>query len=429
MNQLNCNTLFSGIGGSDCGLGMAGFTPQLAFELDPDLAALGQHNTNARYVVGDICDVDFTQFVGCDVLAASPVCKEFSIAKSGGVESDIDIATARATVRALEAWRPRGFILENVWGYRNSVSFLLICEALNRLGYRFGFWHLCAADFGVAQTRRRLILIATKSQGGRLMPPPPTHSREVATSLFGGLERWIGWYEAIADLVDDLPETEFAPWQLERLGAIPEFSFLLGDQQGQKRDCAAPAFTICAKESCFAPAPVRAFVVEGSAAGLDNKFNLPVREADEPIFTMRARQNNPRAFVACGMTNDRGESMTVRVDGEHRFTVNAQTRERQPARAFLVNGDNPRSGTGQAITIRDETEPSFTVTAASGAIRHRAAREGRVVALNTRCLARLQSFPDSFELSGNRKLDTTGIGNAVPPLMMKAIAEHLKNLL
>jgi DNA (cytosine-5)-methyltransferase 1 len=28
---------------------------------------------------------------------------------------------------------------------------------------------------------------------------------------------WVGWYEAIEDLIDTLPDSEFAPWQLERL--------------------------------------------------------------------------------------------------------------------------------------------------------------------------------------------------------------------
>jgi DNA (cytosine-5)-methyltransferase 1 len=48
-----------------------------------------------------------------------------------------------------------------------------------------------------------------------------------------------------------------------------------------------------------------------------------------------------------------------------------------------------------------------------------------VVAITPRCLARFQSFPDWYELPAKRTLAATGIGNAVPPLLMQRIAEGL----
>ena len=50
---------------------------------------------------------------------------------------------------------------------------------------------------------------------------------------------------------------------------------------------------------------------------------------------------------------------------------------------------------------------------------------GRVVAMTPRCLARFQSFPDSYELPESKTLAAKGIGNAVAPLMYQRILEGL----
>jgi DNA (cytosine-5)-methyltransferase 1 len=50
-------------------------------------------------------------------------------------------------------------------------------------------------------------------------------------------------------------------------------------------------------------------------------------------------------------------------------------------------------------------------------------------AISVREAARLQSFPDSFEFSGSRTDQYVQIGNAVPPLLGKAIGDHLRYLI
>jgi len=69
-------------------------------------------------------------------------------------------------------------------------------------------------------------------------------------------------------------------------------------------------------------------------------------------------------------------------------------------------------------------EPVFTMRASQNNPRA-AIEHGRVVAMTPRCLARFQSFPDSYELSGNKSLDAKGIGNAVPPLLYQKIITGL----
>jgi DNA (cytosine-5)-methyltransferase 1 len=77
-------------------------------------------------------------------------------------------------------------------------------------------------------------------------------------------------------------------------------------------------------------------------------------------------------------------------------------------------------------TIRFAHQPMFTIKAMSGTQRPSVKQativlSGQPIEADTRCLARWQSIPDSYQFSGNLILDTMAIGNAVPPLMMQKI--------
>jgi len=84
-------------------------------------------------------------------------------------------------------------------------------------------------------------------------------------------------------------------------------------------------------------------------------------------------------------------------------------------------------------TIRMECQPMFTVKAMSGVQRPSVKQativiSGQPYEADPPCLARWQTIPDSYQLSGNLILDTMAIGNAVPPLMMqKIITSTLEN--
>lgn len=181
-------TLFSGGGGVEALLKQR-ITFVHAVEYDPAIASVYRLNHGDHIQVADVCDVDYAAWGALDYLHASPVCKEFSAAKTGGTEGDADINTALAVVRCIEQTTPRVFTLENVGAYQHSKSFKLICRALDLAGY---MWHaevLNSADFGVPQTRRRLILRAVKDAllPGLAAPDP-----------------WVGWYAATKDC--ELPE-------------------------------------------------------------------------------------------------------------------------------------------------------------------------------------------------------------------------------
>lgn len=352
-------SLFSGGGVLECGLAPH-IRPVLAVEYDAAIAEYYRRNHGDHVIAADVCSVDFAALgVGVDHLHASPVCTRASVANANGGESDLDIATAQATIRALEAFNPRAFTLENVYPYRNFAAFKLICNALTRLGYWWNIAHVNSADYGIPQTRQRLWLWARRDAMLMALPTP---------------QPWRGWYEAIADLIPDLPDTEFAPWQLARLPS-------------ELRETVMPCYNNTA----------------------DEREGFGMRLADRPSYLVTANSTlgKAKAFVVDGIANDRGESVTIRDGDEAMFTMRASAHKQLP-RAFVVHHSEMRTDQ----IHRDQHASMMTVTAQANPFR--AYGNGRVVQLSPRCLARFQGMPDTYELPEPRALACKIIGNGAP---------------
>jgi len=80
---------------------------------------------------------------------------------------------------------------------------------------------------------------------------------------------------------------------------------------------------------------------------------------------------------------------------------------------------------GKVVPAIMGDDPMSTLTAGAANQGARACIGYRIVKLDGRCLARFQSFPDWYKLPKNRSLAGTVIGNAVPPLLMKAVVESI----
>jgi len=90
---------------------------------------------------------------------------------------------------------------------------------------------------------------------------------------------------------------------------------------------------------------------------------------------------------------------------------------------------NKKNGKGFGWQILEMDKPSYTISArywkdgADALVKY---SEDRIRMLSEKECARIQSFPDDYEFLGNKRQRYTQIGNAVPPLLAKAIAIHLK---
>lgn len=94
-----------------------------------------------------------------DILMASPECTNHTCAKGAAPRSEESRATALQTVRFAEAFRPQWIVMENVVHMRPWSRYGEMKDALSDLGYSVSEFVFDAADFGVAQNRRRLFVV------------------------------------------------------------------------------------------------------------------------------------------------------------------------------------------------------------------------------------------------------------------------------
>jgi len=279
---LKIATLFSGGGGFDAGAVAAGLTPVFAIDNCPKASAAYRVNFGNHIVVGDICVQDFAE-VTADHLHASPVCKNFSTAKTGAAESEFDLGCAAAVCRAIEQIKPKTFSLENVRGYKNSDSFLMIVTTLKSLGYNPAFRVLNSADYGVPQTRKRLILLG--KLGDRPRFPETTHQKPTPQQGLFPKPEWISWHEAIADLIPNLKETDLAAWQKLRVDqdCLVAGQNRTGEGDAYLVDRSKPSFTIVGSVHKGFP---KICLIEKDGARSDR----PLREIlnDRPVPTIKA---------------------------------------------------------------------------------------------------------------------------------------------
>ena len=369
-------TLFTGGGGADIGMMAAGVDVLWGLEIDARIAAVANSNLRNHVRVGDILAADPGDFQSVDVLHASPPCPNFSNAKSGGAETRHDLRLAGRVCRFLSVLQPQVFTLENVWYYRTSRSWRMIENRLHALGYWVHVAHVNAADYGVPQTRKRMLVRAVRAGWVPSLPDPVP---------------WVNWYEAINDLIADLPETQLAPWQVSRLAEMPAVSSLFSE--GIAKD----------------------------ARG--NDYPLISRLADAPAYTVTANHNMASMKALLISSGNSSKNLTLRDLDQPAYTVTASF-DRTPARALLISGGNPRIGNNWP-TVRDGAEPAMTVTANQSKMPMRAQIDQRIVSISLRCLARWQTFPDWYELPDAAVLATRIIGNAVPPRLVEAIYRQL----
>lgn len=168
-------SLFTGAGGLDLGFEAAGCETVAAVDLDFEACKTLRHNRPEWNVFeGDIRD--YNPVVGdVDIVIGGPPCQGFSSAGKGD-PTDPRNFLWREYMRVVARVKPRAIVLENVSALthrRNGDHLSGIMESLEAQGYHFTYGVLNAADYGVPQARRRLIVIGTRDITPSL--PEPTH--------------------------------------------------------------------------------------------------------------------------------------------------------------------------------------------------------------------------------------------------------------
>jgi DNA (cytosine-5)-methyltransferase 1 len=378
--------LFCGAGGLAEGFAQAGY--KVLGGIDNSIHAIRTFEanfSNAQGVLADLRSPDLDdlerQFKGVDVVVGGPSCQGFST--SGGLSkgSGRDEADPRNRlfinyIEIVERLQPSWIVFENVPGlllYESGKVALDIVEAFAEIGYKLVPMILLAADYGVPQLRRRLVFVGNRTKQD-ISFPAATH---------GDPDLWKGYALPFA--------------HLSRIGH-------------GRSDAALPHVTF--DEAC-ADLPI---VAEGGE--IDRApYQIP------PLSDYQQRMRIGSELVC----------QHASADLSALDRVAAQTLEPgQNWRNLSMDVLPPRFAkirSYDATTILKRLrgdQPAYTITtkfneATTGAFLH--PTQARTLTL--REAARLQSFPDRFLFSGSAAQIRQQIGNAVPPLLARAVAEAI----
>ena len=214
-------SLFSGAGGLDLGFKEAGFDLVWANDFDVDAVETYKTNIGDECVLGDISDISSDDIPNCDVIIGGFPCQGFSMANTKRHVLDERNSLYLEYVRILKDKRPKAFVAENVKGILSigkGEVIKAIIEDFTNVGYRVKYKLLNAADYGVPQTRMRVIIVGIRSDlNVDFEFPEPTHSKNGAN----GLHNWVSVKEALEHLPDpdgdnahSVPNNEYSQYKM-----------------------------------------------------------------------------------------------------------------------------------------------------------------------------------------------------------------------
>ncbi len=297
-----------------------------------------------------------------DVIVGGPPCQAYSLvgrAQSSHMEKPMaEDPRNRLYIlygRMLKKYKPRMFVFENVMGIESAnggATWKNLKKYLRRVGYEIDCKEQNAKDFGVLQSRRRMIIIGWLKESGLAYP--------------------------------DFPKTEITATVSDLF-------------------CDLPALVPGKSATAYANTSASAYVAEHG-----------IRTADDVLTHHQARPNKERDIqiyeTAIRLWND----------GHKRLNYNdlpPELKTHKNTTSFtdrfkVVEGDEPCCHTVLAHLSKDGhyfIHPDIE--------QHRS--------ITVREAARIQSFPDSYYFEGPRTSQFVQIGNAVPPMMAKGIAERI----
>ena len=226
---------FSGCGGTTQGFSDVGISPKLAVDWEPDAAATFQLNFPETTVIErDICELGadeveavlrpsqnmVTLFAGC-----AP-CQPFAGHRHESTEKDSRAFLLLEFLRLVKTLNPELIFVENVPGMQRMSTlqgpFAEFVEELSGT-HHVSYDIISSADYGVPQTRRRLVLLASRL--GPIDIPPPTHGPATGKP-YSTVKEWIGSLPRLVrgevSEVSSHRAMRLSKLNLERIQATPE---------------------------------------------------------------------------------------------------------------------------------------------------------------------------------------------------------------
>nr|KAF6297485.1 DNA methyltransferase 1 [Pipistrellus kuhlii] len=455
--KLRTLDVFSGCGGLSEGFHQAGIAQTLwAIEMwDPAAQAFRLNNPGSTVFTED-CNVllklvmagEVTNSLGqklpqkgdVEMLCGGPPCQGFSGMNrfNSRTYSKFKNSLVVSFLSYCDYYRPRYFLLENV---RNFVSFKrsmvlkLTLRCLVRMGYQCTFGVLQAGQYGVAQTRRRAIILAAAP--GEKLPlfPEPLHvfaPRACQLSVVVDDKKFVSNVTRLSscpfrtitvrDTMSDLPEIRNGASALEiSYNGEPQSWFqrqLRGSQyQPILRD------HICKDMSALVAARMRHVPLAPGSDWRDLP-NIEVRLSDGTM-TRKLRYTYHDRKNGCSSTGAlRGVCSCA--SGK---LCDSTARQFNTLIPWCLPHTGNRHNHWAGLYGRLEWDGFFSTTVTNP---EPMGKQGRVLhpeqhrVVSVRECARSQGFPDTYRLFGNILDKHRQVGNAVPPPLAKAIGLEIK---
>ena len=218
-------SLFSGAGGLDLGFIKAGHQIIWANDLYKDAVETYRKNIGDHIVCEDISKIQTADIPDADIIIGGFPCQGFSVANTKRHVGDERNELYKQLIRVIKDKRPKFFLAENVKGILSigkGQVFQMILSDFRELGYKVQYRVLNAADFGVPQTRLRVIIVGVRNDiDFEYTYPQPTNSKDGSD----GLPRWVSVSEALKDIPDpdlpnNLPNHDYSKYKLNFNGYI-----------------------------------------------------------------------------------------------------------------------------------------------------------------------------------------------------------------
>ncbi len=337
--------LFCGCGGTSLGFEMAGFRIAVGVDiLSPAIETFRNNHPEVSTILGDIKKVSVEQIVSLldgiqvDVLIGGVPCQGFSLNNRKRHAGDRRNRLYLEFVRFVKALKPKAVVLENVSGMKSTGNMVEVIERdlSQASGMTVKSHMLYAPDYGVPQSRLRLLFVGVKGDDFDFSRIKKTHGPETGVP-----------YVTVGDAIGDLP----------RLKAAESASEYDAEPQ--------------------------------------TAYQKLMRNGVSSLTNHRA-PNHPDSVVRMIARTKPGEPMYQRYHQRIRLDADALS----------------------PTQVSGGIRPSFQFGHPTDA---------RGLTIRERC--RLQSFPDNFVVSGGIVQGRVQTGNAVPPLLAKAVALAIKQYL
>lgn len=368
-------SLFCGAGGCSLGFKQAGYS--ILYANDKNVAAVETYKKNFPEAIcshEDIDNLNFDEIMtgtglqpgDLDILIGGPPCQGFSTAGTRFWD-DPRNHLLRSYVKALEILNPKWFIMENVEGLLTSNKGKYVFEAASafiELGYDIRIEKIYSQEYGVPQRRKRVLIVGNRIGYNFKMPEP---TLKVSGQIFRNSD------VTISHAIDSLPvatKDKSKVLKPVETTSVDDFDLLLRDNSNEITDHYFPEVKGIQLERISALKP-----------GQTMK-DLPA-ELQHDSFKKRANRR-----VADGTPTEK------------------------------------RGGAPSGLKRLHKNEPCLTIT---GAATRELIHPSENRPLTIRESARIQTFPDSFRFCGNASQKIQQVGNAIPPLLARIFAEHIRD--